>query len=166
MFESCSSHRQTERERAWRTSHARCNPKQKRPLSSSRSRLSLSLSPCSSTMVNNNNNSTRAARGCSGSVQNTESGVVPNCGRNLFCPLTHAPSSFALTAARNHLFRATLARAGSLLPLSRKDYVTDRNEGVSGSQGGKGKLVSRSCVTRVCFFAIRDRYIERGFNRA
>lgn len=29
----------TERERAWRTSHARCNPKQKCPLSSSRSRL-------------------------------------------------------------------------------------------------------------------------------
>lgn len=52
--------------------------------------LSPSFSPCSST-VNNNNNSTRAARGCSGSLQNTESGVLPNCSRNLSCPLTHAP---------------------------------------------------------------------------
>lgn len=100
--------------------------------------LSRSFSPCSST-VNNNNNSTRAARGCSGSLQNTESGVLPNCSRNLSCPLTHAPlllhrrlslslSPFALTTARNHLFRATLAYR-SLLPLSRKGYVTDTNEG-------------------------------------
>lgn len=134
--------------------------------------LSVSFSSCSST-VNNNNNSTRAARGCSGSLQNTESGVLPNCSRNLSCPLTHVPSyslffstvvSFSvvsLTAARNHLFRATLARAyRSLLPLSRKGYVTDTNEGdrVSGSrEEGSCSWDARveDCATPRVFF--RDR---------
>lgn len=194
MFELCSSHRQREtyiqgerrrgRERGVRhmrvvtpNKNARCP----RPARGSRVPLSFSFSLvlsllCSST-VNNNNNSTRAARGCSGSLQNTESGVLPNCIAATSPALSPtlsslSLSSFALTTAnRNHLFRATLARAyRSLLPLSRKGYVTDTNEGdwVSGEEReGKGSCSwdarVEDCVTPRVFFrdrSARDCYIR------